>query len=374
MHITPKWRSLAVLSLLTAAAAIAACSTDKALAPAPAPVPATPIKGNPQVHATWASLTEIPTAQMPGSGYGVNGFPSIPSSGTPQRRAYDNCYANLASHTYEIISDQAQGLAWDSTGGNAGGDTLLKVRLQIKYHMYAGTYNDGGVGEPDKEVRCIRLDSVIMYRKTPQGTGVGGGSVNVLDLIDHASMDASVPADTYCWGTSLSPAPHGPACDVYNAASIIVNAKFPWARNCNRHNDGGDPFTNAGWYEDTLETGGLVGPHVATYSGSPLQWRDQNGYTADDNQWQVQIWAVGTPGTGHTGAWGWWSANNYGGNNSPHERGYWAGGTTHTFHALCNRYHTDLNNGILYPGGPAARTAWRGGLAHYTSILATTGW
>ena len=64
--------------------------------------------------------------------------------------------------------------------------------------------------------------------------------------------------------------------------------------------------------------------------------------------------------------------NNYGGNNSPYDRGYAAGRTTRPDHALCNCYRSDLDQDVavgLSGAGRRRRYAWRGGLAHYSPPL-----
>jgi hypothetical protein len=349
-----KWRGLAVLSLLTAAAAIAACSTDKTTAPA---APPSPIKGQPTVSLYTGDGGD------PGPIGTINGFYGAPAA-NPQLAAYNYCFAQLAAANWNpLYSDQQQRLIWDTTGVNTGGDTLFKARLRIRYAMWAGTYAYGT--DPAKELRCIKIDSVWVYRKAATATGYNGGQVSVVDLIDKPSFETAVAgADVWCWGNDLSANPHGPSCTPANAASLKVRAKFPWRRACNFHNDNGfGGFNNGGATADTNQTGGLVGPNYITWSGTPLSWVQQNGYTGDTNQWEVQLWAV------ESGRWGWWTVNNYGGNLSPYTDGYRAGSPQgKPGSPMCPRYSYDLNNGILYPGGPQSYFNFHGGPTHYAGV------
>jgi hypothetical protein len=274
-------------------------------------------------------------------------------------------------------SDQTQRLVWDTASSNTGGDTLLKLRVRIKYRFYYGQYAYGA--DPLKPIRCIKLDTVIAYRKTATATGYNGGTVNVIDLIDKPSFEARAPSgdDIWCWGGALSLDPRGPSCDRTNAASVLIRVKFPWRRACDLENDNGiGGWGNGSATADTFQTGGLVGPNVTMWGGGPpLQWVQNNSYTSDANQWEVQIFAR-QPTSPNAG--GWWTVNNYGANNSPYTDGWRNTGPPLYIvgkpgYAMCPRYKYSFND-VLTHGidGPQFYFNFHGGPTHYETPV--TGW
>lgn len=360
-HHTRKWRSLALLASITAAvgvAAIAACNTDKTIAPAPS----SPIKGQPTVSRYDAD------GGVPGP-ITYNGFPSAPAA-NPQLDAYNYCFAQLVAANWVGVSDQVQALVWDTTTNRPGGDTLFKARLRIRFRYWAGTYAYGT--DPLKTLKCIRVDSVGTQRAAATDTAWGPYLTATYPIVKVIELEAAgqpkfelaIPSggDVWCWGNDLSANPHGPSCTPANAASVLVRAVFPWGRRCDLTEDGpdNDLINPPSARRVDFQTGGMTGPNYTTWGGTPLSWVQQNGYTGDTNKWEVQLWAVD-----NLGRYGYWTVNNYGAGVSPHTDG-WDGAPGSP---MCNRY----TSGTIYPTS-YWKTKWRGGGAHYIQPFTPAAW
>jgi len=368
---SPKWRGFAALSLITAAAAIAACS-DTMTAPVDHPV----IKGTPTLNFTWqADERKIPDFGGP---LVVSGAQPAVSTGSPQEAAYNYCITKLNQFNNWMESDQQQALVWDTAGVHVGGDTLFKARMRIKYRFYYGTYTDG------KELRCIVVDSVTMYRKATQATGYGGGQVGHATIESGWAAPASFAWKTpsgdanWCWGGNLASAPFGPSCDHYNAASVFVYGKLPFGKRCNLYDDGSDNdvFNLGAAGRDSLQAGGLPAGTYTTWSGgTPLY--NQTNAVGDNSKWEVQLFAKGPPGSPGAGSGGWWTVNDYGAANSPYSDGWRNSGPPlyqegRPTHSLCNRY----NSAITVPplNGGQAWYNFHGGPSHWAAPSTPSSW
>lgn len=261
------------------------------------PGPTTPTASPPTKASPLWSEGGQPTVS-----YDELGIPTYPPV-QGNSAAFNYCLNNLLAANWRVTADRGQTLRWDDPSGRPRAE-IFNGRVRIYFRFWAGTY----AGQP---TRCIMRDSTRFNRTAYE--------YNI--LISQPSMTYT-SSYSWCWGNPLNPQGAGPDC-TNHPAQITQWVMLPFGRNCYL----GGNYARGEEYH----LGGLFGPN----QDYPMTW-----------QWQ--LYAVDPQGR-H----GFWTVDDYGGNESPGTNGWapWGGGRD-----VCSRYdpdQVDYNTYWQHRGGTA---------------------
>jgi hypothetical protein len=213
------------------------------------------------------------------------------------------CIYNLRANHWQGTGERGQTLKWDSTDmqGRPRRE-IFHGGAKIFYTYWAGTYQ----GQPN---RCIQLDSVKFRRV----------SYEYIIPISQPTLRYDTKF-SWCWGYALNAVNASPWCVGANGR-ITLTVRLDYGRNC--------------FVDDPNRAAGEL--YVLGGHNEPSPWYPM--------EWIWRVWAVDPQGR-----YGFWTVDDYGGQQSPHWNGWWNSGpgTQH----ICSHFGNIQNAAyVTYRGG-----------------------